>query len=262
MDSLTILDDILKKYRKVLVAYSGGVDSTFLLARAVKALGKNNVLAVTAVSETYPASEMAQAKKMVKLIGARHKIIRTSELANKNFSANSVRRCFYCKDELFKKLSALAKQNKMALIDATNFSDLGDYRPGRDAAKKWKVHSPLVEAEITKTMLREFSRKMKLQIWNAPAQACLASRFPFGTPITAAELKRVEQAETYLKSLGLKTVRVRHHGEIARIETAPEEIPILFKPSNPIKISSALKKLGWKHIAVELSGYQTGSLNP
>ncbi len=262
MNALSKLDLLLADYGKVLIAYSGGVDSTFLLARAVKVLGKANVLAVTAVSETYPASEMAQARKMVKLIGARHKFIHTEELSNKNFSKNPVRRCFYCKDELFRKLSGLAKQNKMTLIDATNFSDLGDYRPGRDAAKKWMVRSPLIEAGITKDMLRTFSREMHLPIWNAPAQACLASRFPYGTQITAGGLKKVEAAETYLKKLGLRTVRVRNHGDIARIETDSSEITKLFSKTNPEKITAALNKLGWKHIAVELQGYKTGSLNP
>jgi len=173
MTKLQKLETLLKNYKRVLVAFSGGVDSSALAAFAVRTLGKDNVLAVTAVSETYPAAELTMANKIAKKIGAEHIIIRTSELENKKFRDNPVNRCFYCKDELFKKLSALAAKSKMALCDATNFSDRSDFRPGRIAAKKWKVKSPLFDARITKDEVRALSRSMKLPNWNLPAQASL-----------------------------------------------------------------------------------------
>lgn len=260
-NKLDKLNKLLVSYKKVLVAFSGGVDSTFLLARAVKVLGNNNVLAVTAVSETYPASELNSALRLAKRIGACHMVIRTSELENIKFKANPQNRCFYCKDELFKKLSDLAKKNEMVLCDATNYSDRSDFRPGRIAAKKWNVRSPLFDARIKKDELRKLSRAMKLPNWKEPAQACLASRLPYGTVITPEILKRIECAEVYLKKKGFKVFRVRHHGDIARIETGKNEMKKLIS-SYAGKVSAYFKKLGWRFVALDIDGYRTGSLNP
>lgn len=256
-----LLTRMLSGYGRVLLAFSGGVDSTFLLHAAVKTLGRKNVLAVTAVSETYPKSELAQAKRMLKRIGARGIFIKTQELKNARFASNPRERCFYCKDELFRKLSALAKRNKMVLLDATNYSDRTDFRPGRKAAKKWGVLSPLADAKISKDDIRAFSRKFKLPTWNLPAQACLASRIPYGTRIEPALLRRIEKGEAYIKSLGFSNIRIRSHGNIARLEFDKPEIPAAVSPLKSEKISAFLKSLGWKYVTIDLQGYRTGSLN-
>jgi pyridinium-3,5-biscarboxylic acid mononucleotide sulfurtransferase len=255
------LDLLLKSYKRVLIAYSGGVDSTFLLAYAIKTLGKGNVLAVTAVSETYPKSELKSARSLAAKLGAKHVIIKTQELKNIKFRSNPFNRCYHCKDELFRKLSALAKKNRMVLCDATNYSDLADFRPGRIAATKWKVKSPLLSAGITKGEIRKFSRAIKLPNWNYPAQACLASRLPYGTEISAKVLNRIEKGEAFLKNKGFKVFRVRHHGDIARIEIGKNEIKKLFSV-NTGALASFFKKLGWRYVTVDLEGYRTGSLNP
>ncbi|MCK9582339.1 MAG: ATP-dependent sacrificial sulfur transferase LarE [Endomicrobiales bacterium] len=252
---------ILKSQKRLLVAFSGGVDSTLLLHIAVKTLGKENVLAVTATSETYCQKELMQAKETAKKIGVKHIIIKTSELKNKNFKTNSPQRCFYCKNELFAKLKQISRKNSMTLCDANNFSDLSDYRPGRIAAKKHNVLSPLEKAGLTKEDIRKLAKIEKLSNWNTPAQACLASRIPYGTPITKDALEKVHKAEEELKKLGFKIVRVRHHGTIARIEIGEEEINKAFQKDIKANILKSLKKLGWAYVTVDLNGYRTGSLN-
>jgi len=252
---------ILKSQKRLLVAFSGGVDSTLLLHFAAKVLGKKNVLAVTATSETYCRKELMQAKITAKKNGVKHLVIKTSELKNKNFKANSPRRCFYCKNELFAKLKQIARKNLMTLCDANNFSDLSDYRPGRIAAKKHNVLSPLEEAGFIKEDIRKLAKIEKLSNWNTPAQACLASRIPYGTPITKNALEKVYKAEEALKKLGFKIVRVRHHGIIARIEIGEEEINKAFQKDIKANILKSLKKLGWAYVTVDLNGYRTGSLN-
>jgi pyridinium-3,5-biscarboxylic acid mononucleotide sulfurtransferase len=260
-NKLQKLNSVLKSYRRVLIAYSGGVDSTFLLAFAKQVLGKDNVLAVTAVSETYTADELKNAKRFGKLIGAEHVYIKTSELKDAKFRSNPLNRCFYCKLELFKKLSAMARKNGMVLCDATNYSDRSDFRPGRIAAKKLKVKSPLLEAKITKDELRVFSRAMKLPNWNAPAQACLASRFPYGTGITENILRRIEKGELYLKKAGFTSSRLRHHDDIARIEVPKNEIG-RFLSIDTGRLAAHLKKLGWRYVTIDIEGYRNGSMNP
>lgn len=259
----TKLQSVLNKLKAVLIAYSGGVDSTFLLAAAVNTLGPENVTAVTAVSETYPAAELKQAKLLTKKLGVRnHIVIHTAELSDKKFSGNDPNRCFYCKSELFKKLTQIAKQRHLVLCDATNYSDRTDYRPGRRAAQQWHVVSPLLQVKMTKNDIRRESRAMKLPTWNQPAQACLASRIPFGTSITSERLKRIERGEEILKRAGFPLIRLRDHGDLVRIETDTRYIPKLIVPALSGSIIRALKKLGWRYVTIDLEGYRTGSFNP
>jgi len=262
MDKQAKLKKILKALKSVVIAYSGGVDSTFLLKAAVDTLGRENVLAVTAKSETYPSREFREAKTMAKRIGARHKIIHTSELAIKGFKNNPVNRCYYCKKELFSRLKNIAKNEKLDYcIDGANYDDLKDIRYGRFAAKELNVRSPLVEAKITKEDIRKFSKRLCLRTWDKPSFACLASRFPHKSRITREKLSTVEKAEEFLRGLGIKQVRVRHYGNLARIEAYPEDIKILLAPGNTKRISQKFKKYGFLYTTVDLEGYRTGSMN-
>jgi len=260
MNKLKKLQAILSKAGSLLVAYSGGVDSTLLLKVAVGVLG-NKVLAVTAVSPTYPKEELYLACRMAKELGARHKIIRTAELKDPAFYRNPLNRCYFCKKELFKRLKKIARKNKIKFVaDASNISDKKDFRPGDKAKKELLVRSPLEEAGLNKEDIRVLSKKLGLATWNKPALACLASRIPYGTRITPALLKRIYQAELFLRSLKFKEVRVRDYQYLCRIEVAANEIPRLI--ANRKLIVKKLKKLGYRYITVDLEGYRSGSMNP
>lgn len=258
-EKLERLQNFLKKMDKVIVAYSGGTDSTFLLKVAHDALGKNAV-AVTAVSDTYPKQELDHTKKQAKKIGAKHIIIKSDEVKNKNFSKNTPKRCYFCKKELYSKIKDLAAaKNIRYILDGTNVDDGKDYRPGVKALAKHGVKSPLKDVKLTKDEIRQLSRKMGLDTWNKPAQACLASRFPYGTKITRKRLKQVELAESFLSGLGLDQIRVRHHDDIARIEVKKDDFKEVLK--NAKRISQQFKKLGFSYITLDIEGYRTGSLN-
>lgn len=261
-EKLIKLKKILKSMGKVLVAYSGGVDSTFLIKMAKDVLGRDNVLAVTAQSATYPLSELKDAKRSAKDIGVRHLIIHTNEFENNNFVLNPPDRCYYCKRELFNKLKDIAKkENINFIVDASNINDIDDYRPGTKAKKELGIRSPLQEAGFNKSDIRQFSKKISLNTWDKPAMACLASRLPYGEKIEVDTLRRIELAEDFLQRLGFRQVRVRCHGNMARIEVLPKDIKLLIKNGLRDKIIAHLKKLGFSYITLDMQGYRTGSMN-
>lgn len=256
------LKNILQGMKRVIVAYSGGIDSTFLLYMAKSVLGKDNVLAVTALSESYPQSEKRNAIETAKRLSVPHRLIKTDELKNKNFKRNPVDRCYYCKKELFQKLNKIAKKNGYHFVlDGSTFDDLKDMRYGRIAAGEENIKSPIQEARLRKKDIRGFSKIMGLEVWNKPSSACLASRFAYNQKITKERLRAIEEAEGFIKGLGFNQLRVRCHKEIARIEVPKDEIKRFLKKTLRQKIVNRLRSLGFVYITLDLMGYRTGSMN-
>ncbi len=246
----------------VLVAFSGGVDSTLLLKTAVDTLGKKNVLAVCAVSSVMTQEEQKEVRQLARIIGARLMIIEGREMINSRFLKNDKRRCYWCKRDRFRELKKIARREGLRfVIEGSNADDLNDYRPGMQAVHELGIRSPLLEAGLTKNEIRSISRRFGLPTWDKPAAACLASRIPYGTMIDEPLLKRIESAEMLLHKAGFEQVRVRHHGNIARIEVPSGEIKRLLDPEFRNLISKAFRRLGWQFITVDLEGYATGSLN-
>lgn len=260
-EKLEKLRGIIRDMKGAVLAYSGGVDSSFLLKIAHEELG-DKLLAVTAVSETYSEDEHREAIELAAALGARHKSIHTEETNDPCFASNPPERCYYCKKELFGKLRGIAEEEGVEIImDASNIDDNSDYRPGRIAAGELHVRSPLIEAGITKDDIRALSRELDLPTWDKPAMACLASRFPYGETITPEKLERCEAAEKALHKAGFRVVRVRSHGDIARIEIDSEKIDEILKPEVRTKIAEEVKKAGFAYVTLDLQGYRTGSMN-
>ncbi|HEX6212502.1 MAG TPA: ATP-dependent sacrificial sulfur transferase LarE [Methylomirabilota bacterium] len=255
------LVDLLREMQSVVVAFSGGVDSTLLARAAADALGPRALL-VTADSETYPEAELAEARRLGELIGLRHLVVRTEELANPEYARNGANRCFFCKDELFGRLAPIAEREGIrTLVYGANLDDLGDHRPGMKAATEHGVRAPLIEAELTKAEIRDLSRAVGLPTWDKPSFACLSSRFQYGDRITADKLRQVDAAESFVRSLGFRQFRVRHHDRLARLEVPLEEIPRLWADGRHEAIVARLRELGYLYVAVDLAGFQSGSAN-
>jgi uncharacterized protein len=255
------LCNIVVQADSAIIAFSGGVDSTFLLKVCVDELGER-ALAVTARSETFPVRELKEAKTLARQIGAEHLIIDSEELEVPGFSNNPPNRCFLCKSELFSKLKQVGEDHGIPWIfDGSNIDDQGDFRPGRVAARQLGVRSPLEEAGLGKEEIRTLSKMLNLPTWDKPAFACLSSRFPYHTKITRPALRQIEDAENFLWNLGMREFRVRHHDTMARIELGERELSLLWQDHQRHKIVQHLKSLGYKYVTLDLQGYRTGSMN-
>jgi pyridinium-3,5-biscarboxylic acid mononucleotide sulfurtransferase len=254
------LCDAIRGFGSAIVAFSAGVDSTLLLRASKDALGPDNAVAVTGLSDTYPEEEMAEARELAHEIGVEHVMARTEELTDPRYAMNSHQRCFFCKHELYSRLEQIrAERGFAAILDGTNADDVGDHRPGLRAARDLGVRSPLQERGFGKDEIRAISNALGLRTWDKPAFACLSSRFPYGTPITVEKLKQVADAERVLRRLGFKGFRVRHHDAIARIEVDPQDFRSIVEHHDAIV--QGVREAGYRFVTLDLRGYRSGSLN-
>jgi uncharacterized protein len=255
------LETILGQTDGVLVAFSAGVDSTFLLKAAHRVLGER-ALALTATSPTVPPGEIEAAQTFTRALGCRHIVLDSNELANPSFAQNPANRCFFCKDELYRICRAQADLLGVAtIVDGTNLDDLKDHRPGLKAAAQWGIRHPLVEAQMTKDDIRRYSRALNLTTWDKPSSPCLSSRFPYGTEINLERLQKVAACELFLKELHFREFRVRYHGDLARIEVSPREFDRLFDQATRESVVRKFKEVGFNYVSLDLQGYRSGSMN-
>ncbi len=251
----------LRELGRVIIAYSGGTDSAYLAWAAHRVLGENAV-AITADSESIPTSHKRDAEAFARQVGFRHEYVETREFDNPDYVRNDANRCFHCKDELFQTLEALGRERGFEhIVYGVNVDDLGDYRPGQRAAKLHGVKAPLVDAGLTKREIRELSHRAGLSTWDRPAAACLSSRVPYGTAVTREVVKTIEQGEEEVRALGFRQFRVRFHGELVRIEIAPEEIERALSVEMARAFTAIFKPLGFHYVTLDLEGYRQGSLN-
>ncbi len=256
------LKEIFQSMKRAVVAFSGGVDSTLLLKVAQDTLGSENVLAVTALSPLYPERELAGVMRLTRALGSRHRVIQSNELEIPGFSDNPPNRCYYCKSKLFAELLELAREESIPfVVEGSTLDDDKDHRPGKIAVQELGIRSPLKEAGFTKKDVRELSKALELPTWDKPSFACLASRFPYGERITDEALRMVDAAEDYLFGLGFKQVRVRHYGNLARIEVLEEEMVRLMNGSLREEVVNRLKGIGYRYVTLDLQGFRSGSMN-